>query len=272
MKQFPHANIAIVVPKDVICLDVDHYGEKTGGYTLKRLESDYGPLPVTHVTSSRGADNVSGIRWFRIPRARIGADWPIDLGRESSIDVVSWCSKYAIVPPSVHKSGRVYQWYLDGEAARPPKPDELPLLPEDWCDYMTSLRARNKGGQTPYRGGTVGWLNANGGGPMCGFMEEMAPRWLDRVKNGDSANNEIWKVTANAVMSVREGHHGVSAALAPVRAAYIDRVCSRPSHERKRSEAVAVGEWRRALDGAVGKYGGFIAPTDEVCDDAEGYF
>src|ERR1700746_1475746 len=43
LHQFPHANIAIVVPRDVICLDVDHYGDKLGGDSLRGLESVLGP-------------------------------------------------------------------------------------------------------------------------------------------------------------------------------------------------------------------------------------
>ena len=41
-------DLAIGLPFDTIGIDIDHYDNKTGGHTLRQLETELGPLPPTH--------------------------------------------------------------------------------------------------------------------------------------------------------------------------------------------------------------------------------
>lgn len=66
-RTYPAGNLALRLPRDVIGLDVDHYGTKSGGDTLAGLITRWGPLPPTKRSTSR-SDGISGIRLYRLPR------------------------------------------------------------------------------------------------------------------------------------------------------------------------------------------------------------
>jgi hypothetical protein len=65
IERWPNAMIGLRLPKGVIGLDVDMYGEKIGRQTLRSLKEKYGPLPPTWVSTSR--KDGSGIRLYRVP-------------------------------------------------------------------------------------------------------------------------------------------------------------------------------------------------------------
>ena len=87
----------------VFVLDVDG---KAGRASLAALEAECGPLPVT-LKSVTGRQDGGEHRWFKYPadrevRGRVGK-----LG--TGLDIRG-AGGLVIVPPSVHKSGRPYQW------------------------------------------------------------------------------------------------------------------------------------------------------------------
>ena len=55
----PH-NIGVRVGGDIVGLDVDHYGDKTGSDTLAELEAQHGTLPPTWCSTARGDDTEIG--------------------------------------------------------------------------------------------------------------------------------------------------------------------------------------------------------------------
>ncbi len=67
-------NVALRMPECVLGLDVDAYGHKSGAATLADAEARLGALPPTWRSTSREADQVSGIRYFRVPQGRRWAD------------------------------------------------------------------------------------------------------------------------------------------------------------------------------------------------------
>ena len=265
IKRYAEYNIALALPRDVLGIDVDHYGDKRGGDTLQKLETDLGPLPQTVWSTSR-TDYISGIRLFRVPADFQDVDWPGDAGND--IDVIAWFNRYVIVAPSRHKSGKPYRWIRAGEPVGIPGPDTLPFLPDDWCEYLASKKGSSNGDSVhrAYYGPALDWLNEYGHGEMCLYMAEAAPGWANRLSDG-SAYEAMKNATAQAIKATAEGHQGVNAALRPMRSAYIARVSARGPRERRRSEPEAVEEWRRAVSGAISKFGGRIASTDEICDE-----
>jgi hypothetical protein len=87
----------------VFVLDVDG---KAGRASLAALEAQHGPLPVT-LTSKTGRADGGEHRWFNCPADREIRGSVGKLGEGLDIRAAG---NYAIVPPSIHPSGRPYQW------------------------------------------------------------------------------------------------------------------------------------------------------------------
>lgn len=125
--QHPNGNVGLRLPDGVIGIDVDDYDGKNGGATLAALEAEYGALPPTWTSSSRGY-GTSGIRVFRVP---VGMAFPGGLG--DGIDVIQHHHRYIVAAPSMHPNGGRYMWYdHEGKPTTPPRVGDLPELPERW--------------------------------------------------------------------------------------------------------------------------------------------
>jgi putative DNA primase/helicase len=134
----PDGNIAMRLPRGVIGIDIDHYGNKNGLDSLKALEDLHGRLPPTYTSTAR--DGGSGQRFFCVP---IGLRLPNSLG--DGIDTIQAHHRYAVVAPSLHPDGMVYRWYdhTGAESDRPPELDELAYLPWTWITALGTDRAGN---------------------------------------------------------------------------------------------------------------------------------
>jgi hypothetical protein len=130
------SNLGIAMPQDLIGIDVDQYGDKQGAEHLAALEDQLGVrLPPAARSTSRGADNPSGIRLYRVPP---GLDWKGELCPD--VEIISWHDRYAVVWPSVHPEGREYRWYDDdGDTLeRPPLvAGDHPDLPWQFIAHAT---------------------------------------------------------------------------------------------------------------------------------------
>lgn len=125
-------NICLRLPNGIIGIDVDAYGDKAGAQTLHDLETTLGALPATWLTTSRN-DGVSGIRLFRCNTRNI---YRSTLG--DGIDVIRNAHRYAVVWPSVHPEGRVYQWIDKTGNVTTTVPDvtDIPELPAVWLAFI----------------------------------------------------------------------------------------------------------------------------------------
>jgi hypothetical protein len=137
----PRSNVALPLAHGVLGIDVDAYGRKEGGATLTRLEQILGPLPPTVMSTNRGF-GVSGIRFFRVPpdlrwKPALEAQ-QADGRRTSHIDIIQRWHRYALVWPSIHPEGRVYQWYDAARfvLGRVPSVNDLVRLPDVWVDFV----------------------------------------------------------------------------------------------------------------------------------------
>jgi replicative DNA helicase len=174
-KDFPRHSIAVVMPANVIGIDVDHGYEKTdadgvtrmkqGGFTLSTLEDMLGPLPETVRSSSRVGNAESGIRFYRLPGELPDGtlvnsdDFPKELElplsqeeieyqretgkklqRHGDVDIIRRAHRYAIVAPSRHvETGQRYRLWDEetGESLDlPPHVNDLPMLPDSWVRYL----------------------------------------------------------------------------------------------------------------------------------------
>jgi hypothetical protein len=128
------ANIALVMPANVIGIDVDQYGQKAGADNLAAYREEHGlpELPATWRSTSRPAP--SGIRLYRVPegvRLR-GVVVP-------DVEVIQHHHRYALVWPSRHPTtGHPYRWLTPAGAFAdgPPEIDDLPELQAEWLDAL----------------------------------------------------------------------------------------------------------------------------------------
>lgn len=137
--------LGLRVPDNVIGIDVDQYGDKTGFDNLTWYEEGppwgtaaegLGPLPRTYLLTSR-FDGMSGIRFFRVPP---GLKWR-DLG--GSVETIQRHHRFAVAAPSVSKkTGYPYVWRhtSDWRECGIPFVDELPELPDAWVRHLSGRK------------------------------------------------------------------------------------------------------------------------------------
>jgi len=127
-------NIGLRLPDNVVGIDVDQYGQKAGHDNLLAVLEQAGlePLPPTWRSSSRGAENPSGIRFYRIPDGHQFPGSPC-----AHVEFIQRHHRYAVAWPSIHPEGGQYTWFMpDGTVARRvPTVDELPELPPSWVAH-----------------------------------------------------------------------------------------------------------------------------------------
>lgn len=138
-------NLALRLPRNVVGVDVDHYGDKRGADTLAALVAELGELPPTWRITSRGADSRAGIWLYRLPEPITLAD---DFG--PAIDAIQYHHRYAVAPGSIHPEGRRYECFdAHGEDAELPYTDELPELPAAWRERFTVAHHAAEDDATP---------------------------------------------------------------------------------------------------------------------------
>jgi hypothetical protein len=125
--RWPDANIGIRTGRGIAVLDVDprHGGDES----LRNLEQENDKLPVT-VTTITGSGGEH--RWFAVNGHAANSSGKLASGLDTKGD-----GGYVVAPPSLHVSGRRYEWeagYAFGE---------VPLAP--WPDWLTPPKAGRNG-------------------------------------------------------------------------------------------------------------------------------
>lgn len=251
---FKAGNVAIRLPKLVVGIDVDAYGEKAGEATLAAAEKQWGTLPRSWVTTSRD-DGISGIRLFRVPP---DLAWPGQLPQGGGVELIRWDHRFAIVAPSIHdKTGNQYKWYTEEfvngeitlvEADGIPTLDDIPTMPRKWVKGLTNgvkwqdrpidedLNARD----------LQDWIAArpDPDTPCDAMRKTIDNRALALRKAGDdggahdAARDAAWAVIGNA----KEGHAGLKKALGELRSIFLENVKG-----RRADAGAARAEWARIV-------------------------
>lgn len=136
----PNGNLCLRLPRGVIALDLDFYGEgdKEAKYreAHEAAEAEWGELPATWCATSR--DNGSGKYLYRIPE-----DVVLD-GDAPGGEVVQHHHRYVVAWPSTNPADgdRVVLWVdpTGKVSGRVPSPDELPWLPDTWLEGLRKDR------------------------------------------------------------------------------------------------------------------------------------
>lgn len=218
----PDGNIALRLPKDVVGIDVDHYGTKRGGDTLAELETLCGALPPTWRSSARALP--SGIRLFRVPEDVM---LPSQAGKD--IDIIQFGHRYLCVWPSVNPGTETqYQWYdPDGIACGPPKPQDLPNLPAKWCTHLESLAA----GRRSFIAGSPASAVR---GSMSPAVQKVLAETLLELPGG--RHDAATRCTMRLEGLERSGHPGVTEARNALGEVFCQLVRDRASEDEARRE------------------------------------
>lgn len=262
-------NIALRLPRNIIGLDVDNYGDKPGAKTLHDAEKRWGALPPTWRTTSRD-DGISGIRLFRVPE---GLAWPGELG--SATEIIQYRHRYAVVWPSIHPEGRTYRWITaDGvTSASVPDPDQLPTLPGTWIEGLTGGELATSTARNAFTSAqTSQWLVLRPGSsePPCARMKRAITQTLDDLRTG-SAHCAARDGALRAIRLADEGHSGLAIALSQVRQAFVAEATS-PARDALNKHRRSVGEAEREWSDLVTSATNLVTanPTGTITCDCAG--
>jgi hypothetical protein len=234
-------NVALRMPDDVLGLDVDAYNGKNGGATLSESEGMLGPLPPTWRSSSREADPVSGIRYFRVPAGR---QWADRLG--DNVEVVHHGHRYAVAAPSVHPEGGVYGWYdPDGLPADDlPSVSELPALPDLWAAELDRGSVGDRPAKASLGESEAGeWLEKLNTGDPCPPVLDALGDAEKALSTASSRHDTVRGFVLRLVRLGDQGHTGALAALDTLEGMWLAAL----GDDRE----PGWGEWERMVSGGV---------------------
>lgn len=139
IEENPDRNIALRLPKGVIGIDVDDYGQKQGKQTMLDAIEQLGGLPKSgRLTSRHGDGTVSGIRLYRVPAGTVLASQFSSAGLGKDVEILQFHHRYAVAPGSIHpETKRPYLWVnSDGTEGEIPAVADLPELPAAWIEGL----------------------------------------------------------------------------------------------------------------------------------------
>ncbi len=233
-------NIALHLPRGVVGIDVDDYGDKGGGATLQYLVDECGPLPATCMSTSRG-DGISGIRLFAVP------DGTELIGGLPGMEIIQHSHRYVVCWPSVHPdTAATYEWIDEttGEAGVVPERSTLPLLPPAWIARLTKATTVAEKADI----GTAEAAAALAGlpqGEQCRHIVAGAGLAMRDKSRHDAYNDAVLAVVSRG----RAGCPGAASALKRLRRSFIAEITTGDEGRATQSEAKA--EWQRNVIGAI---------------------
>lgn len=272
---------------EIIGIDVDHYAKgnknKKGGDQLQVLQARLGLLPNTWTSSSR-TDGISGIRYYKVPRG-LAFRGQID----KDIECISKGYRFAVVWPSVHPEGGTYWWFppgvlpdSDGRTVWQgdlPKATELPILPDEWLDYLTQNRMKVNVDERIDMDSSVDEVYewAYGlfhGDPesdhICRLYKGKIKKQIEDIKNEATSHDKIVKAHYNLLRLAAEGHVGWTQAIHEVEKVWVQDVIERDKRgleelnsEVWRSRTNALRKIKAQIDERI-KIG--ASPVDSNCE------
>ena len=235
-------NIALHLPRGVIGIDVDDYAGKGGGTTLHKLVAEHGPLPATWLSTSRG-DGISGIRLFRIP------DDVELISAMPGIEIVQAHHRYVVCWPSIHpETNAVYQWVNEATGESDvPHIDGIPDLPASWVDALTSTSDPVAKADID-ADDVMRFLAGLPSGDPCQHVIAAA----GYAMSGKDRHDAYMGAQIGVIDNGRSGCPGAVLTLQRLKASFVAEVTA-PGTSGRRTEAEAMLEWSRGMEGAIAK-------------------
>lgn len=237
-------NVALRLPPNVLGIDVDHYGTKTGADSIAEAEAELGPLPRTWIATSR-PDTASGIRLYRVPE---GLSWR----GLADVDAIHHSWRYVVAPPSIHPTtGNEYVWItpdgeLHGGTGDLPSPATLPELPAPWVKHLSGPASATSSAGSVDLDSVGQAIAAMPKGEPCGCINRAAGKTLTTAGGRhDSYLRAVLAVLGHG----RRGCPGAAATLQRMRAAFVAEVTS--TGDLLRTPEQAASEWSNYFTGAA---------------------
>ena len=245
--QYPDGNTCIRFDDGTMGIDVDAYGKKTGGETFAEAQKRWGKLPLGYRISSR-PDPVPGIRLFRVPPGTVLAEGiefkELGIG---DIEILQHHHRYAVVWPSIHPSGVMYQWWRESDNTVldiPPTPADLPELPAAWLEALQEHPSHN-GAEF----GSGSGYNVRDALTEGDFSDRVAARVataLTELKRDGACRHDVTRDHVLALLRFgKQGDSGVRIALEILGDLFVDAVAADRPGGRKEAEH----EYREFISG-----------------------
>jgi hypothetical protein len=238
------------MPIGVVGLDFDGYDGRTGLLTKAEAERRWGALPPGPMTTSR--DDGSGIRLFRIPADLVMvAQLEVPEMKIGHVEIIQRHHRYAVVAPSIHpKTGQPYQWLgaTGVVMSTPPRPDELPWLPDAWCEALKDTGAA-RGGQRASQQEVEEFLTGLPANRACGTVRKaLRDAEADLVSPIVSRHDDMTRHVLRLMRLGEQGHPGVPPVLDILRNLFVQTVTA----DESRITKTAIAEFGRMLSNARG--------------------
>ena len=232
-------NIALRMPRYIIGIDVDHYGDKRGGDTIDAIEAEIGALPRTWKSGSR--EGRSGIYYYRIPENYIA------VGKLVDVEMIQHHHRYAVVWPSENPNDSLntYKWFdpSGDEAQTIPAPSEFPMLPVEWMARL------ERGGELATKADiaptqALAILAGFPKGDPCDHILKATAKVF-----GLGAKHDLYNEAVMALCGAgRKGCPGAQDAIGSLRENFQSVMTTGP---KPRTVTEAMNEWNRSLLGAI---------------------
>lgn len=167
--------LGIVLPSNVLAMDVDAY---KGDHVRQRLDqwsSEFGSLPETYTITAR--DDGSGIRLFRKP-----IDYYPQEIRNSGIDWIDQNHRFIVAPGSWHHEGKPYRLVIpetgERKAWMPPPVAKLPELP---VTYIAGIKPNPHGHRAGSFADVEEFLNRHTSASSPGSIKGVKTQWYKFV-------------------------------------------------------------------------------------------
>jgi hypothetical protein len=159
-------DIAIRVQPDMVMLDFDMYGDKTGKKALDEAENQWGPFPPTYSTTARLDGSKRGLYYLpdgcNSDHFKSEIKFTLSDGSEvGNIDIIRFGHRYFMTAPSRHHTG-VDAFWLDPQGNECDIPelnrDNFPEFPRAWFDGLQKPESQSSVGDWTYgEGGDAGF-------------------------------------------------------------------------------------------------------------------
>ena len=261
---------------ELLVIDVDHYGDKTGGDTWNELCQKFN-IPDTWVSTSRD-DGISGKRFFLIPRGHKLRD---DL---KDIDTIYKRHRYAMVWPSWNPdSEKREHWFPPGvpltedgraqwDGELPNAKTDFPKLALDHPFFQHLLRKNQKDSEEiDYEEETQSlydWMNEHTPkGKPCAWMRSSIEKHKEKIDEDPTSHNKAVNFHWNLIANATEAHPGWHEAINEIEQYWLQNVLKR----EKRMINQATGELFRSRVNAIRKLKKAVERGKRVIPDRDLY-
>lgn len=199
-----NAGVALRLDPNTVVIDVDQYGDKAGAVQLAELEAQYGPLPVTITSTSRGQESPSRQHFYLLPEPT-----PLKSKAAPDVDVLQNTHRFAVAWPSIHPDTlQQYTFYgYDGEPLEGiPSIGDLEALPDAWVE---ALRATEPEAHTGFAGAVDEWLETL----VDGEPSARVHAFIDSIPAADFGHDEMRSLSFRLVRLGAEREPGIDRAM-----------------------------------------------------------